>query len=177
MNTSKQIKDYIHNKELDLDRIVDDFSPYIKTIIANMVKNNLSYEDKEEILSDVFFVLWKNKEQNITSLDAYIAGITRNLVREKLKKIKITYNISDYENILEDSNVCIFSDERENINICLKKLKGIDQKIFNMFYYCSNSIKEIANELKISEFNVSTRLYRIRKRMKKELKKENNHGE
>lgn len=177
MNTSKQIKDYIHNKELDLDRIIDDFSPYIRTIIANMVKNNLSYEDKEEIVSDVFFVLWKNKEENIISLNAYIAGITRNLVREKLKKIKITYNISDYENILEDSNIDIYSDERENINICLKKLKSIDQKIFNMFYYCSNSIKEIANELKISEFNVSTRLYRIRKRIKKELKKEDNYGE
>ena len=176
MNASKQIKNYIHNRELDLDKIVDDFSPYIKTIINNMVKNNLSYEDKEEILSDVFFVLWKNREKEIISLDSYLAGIARNLVKEKLKKIKITCNISDYENIIEDFNIDVFSDEREDINNCIKNLKAIERKIFNMFYYSSNSIKEIASELKISEFNVSTRLYRIRKKIKKQLKKEDNHG-
>ena len=176
MNASKQIKNYIHNRELDLDKIVDDFSPYIKTIINNMVKNNLSYEDKEEILSDVFFVLWKNREKEIISLDSYLAGITRNLVKEKLKKIKITYDISEYENVIEDLNIDVFSDEREDINNCIKNLKNIEQKIFNMFYYGSNSIKEIANELKISEFNVNTRLYRIRKKIKKQLKKEDNHG-
>lgn len=83
-----ELKDYIQNNELNLDRIVDDFSAYVRTIINNMVGNNLSYEDKEEILSDTFFVLWKNRNNNILSLDSYIAGIAKNLVKEKLKKRK-----------------------------------------------------------------------------------------
>ena len=81
-----ELKDYIQNNELDLDRIVDNFSPYVRTIINNMVSDNLSYEDKEEILSDTFFILWKNRNNNILSLNSYIAGITKNLVKEKLKK-------------------------------------------------------------------------------------------
>ena len=81
-----ELKDYIQNNELDLDRIVDNFSPYVRTIVNNMVGNNLSYEDKEEILSDTFFILWKNRNNNILSLNSYIAGITKNLVKEKLKK-------------------------------------------------------------------------------------------
>ena len=85
-----ELKDYIQNNELDLDRIVDDFSAYVKTVINNMVSNNLSYEDKEEILSDTFFILWKNRNNNILSLNTYIAGIAKNLVREKFKKKKIT---------------------------------------------------------------------------------------
>jgi RNA polymerase sigma-70 factor (ECF subfamily) len=165
----KELKDYIYDDELDLDRIVDDFSPYVRTIINNMVNNNLTYEDKEEILSDTFFILWKNRYNYILSLDAYIAGITRNLVKEKLRKIKITYDISNYENDIEYSNIELYSEEREDIKRCLEKLNDVEQKIFNMFYYSSKSVKDIAKELNISEFNVTTRLYRIRKKLRKEL--------
>ena len=52
----------------------------------------------------------------------------------------------------------------------IKDLKEIDIKIINMFYYSSKSIKDIAKELKISEVNVKTRLHRIRKKIKQELK-------
>jgi RNA polymerase sigma-70 factor (ECF subfamily) len=165
----KELKDYIYDDELDLDRIVDDFSPYVRTIINNMVNNNLTYEDKEEILSDTFFILWKNRYNYILSLDKYIAGIARNLVKEKLRKIKITYDISNYENDIEYSNIEIYSEEREDIKRCLDKLNDVEQQIFNMFYYSSKSVKDIAKELNISEFNVTTRLYRIRKKLRKEL--------
>ena len=170
-----ELKDYIQNNELDLDRIVDDFSAYVKTVINNMVSDNLSYEDKEEILSDTFFILWKNRNNNILSLNSYIAGIAKNLVREKLKKKKITYNIVDYENLKEYSHFDTYDDERLKIQGCVQKLKNIDKTIFIMFYYSSKSIKDIASELNITEFNVTTRLYRIRKRLMKELKKENDY--
>ena len=165
-----ELKDYIQNNELDLDRIVDDFSAYVKTVINNMVSNNLSYEDKEEILSDTFFILWKNRNNNILSLNSYIAGIAKNLVREKLKKKKITYNIVDYENLKEYSHFDTYDDERLKIQGCVQKLKNIDKTIFIMFYYSSKSIKDIASEL-----NITARLYRIRKRLRKELKKENDY--
>ncbi len=170
-----ELKDYIQNNELDLDRIVDNFSPYVRTIINNMVSDNLSYEDKEEILSDTFFILWKNRNNNILSLNSYIAGITKNLVKEKLKKKKITYNIVDYENLTEYSHFDTYSDERFKLQNCVHKLKNIDKTIFIMFYYSSKSVKDIASELNITEFNVTTRLYRIRKRLRKELKKENGY--
>lgn len=83
---SKLINDYIQDNELDLDKIIEDYSNYVYTIINNMVGNNLSLEDKEEIISDTFFIIWKNKSNNILKLDAYIAGITRNLIKEKLRK-------------------------------------------------------------------------------------------
>lgn len=170
MNQVKEFKDYIYDDEIDLDRIVDDYSPYVRTVINNMVNDNLSYEDKEEILSDTFFILWKNRYNCILSLDSYIAGIARNLVREKLRKTKVTYDISYYENSIQYANIDMYSEERDEIQRCLSKLKNIEQKIFSMFYYSSKSIKDIAKELNISEFNVTTRLYRIRKKLKKELK-------
>lgn len=173
MNNLKEINNYIDKNELDLDRIIDDFTPYVKKIINNMSGENLTYEDKEEILSDTFFVLWKNRKKDILLLDSYIAGIVKNLTKEKLKKRKITYtyNLQDYENIIDFNNMDLFLEERIEIERCLKILKDIELKIFNMFYYSSKSTKDIAYELDISEINVCTKLSRIRKKLKKELNK------
>ena len=176
MNNLKELKSYINEGEVDLDRIINDFSPYIRKIINNMVGENLSYEDKEEILADTFFILWKNQTKNIIYLDSYIAGITRNLIKEKLNKRNITYNIEDYENFISYSNMDMFLEERIEIERCLKILKRKELEIFNMFYYYSKSTKEIAYELGISEINVCTKLSRIRKKIKKEFSKGGHYG-
>lgn len=173
-----QLNDYFINDNLDLDRIIDDFSPYIKTIIKNMSNNYLSQEDKEEILSDTFFILWKNRFNNILALDAYLAGITKNLIREKFRKKDITYNISDFENTIKYyDEIELFSEKREllnNLKISYKSLNDLDFKLLNMYYYYSKSIKQISIELNISESNVKTRLFRIRKKLHNELSKGGN---
>lgn len=174
MNKLKQISDYCKKDRLiDWDEVIDDYTPYINTIINNMAYS-LSYEDKEEILLDTFFILWKNKDNISYSLNSYIIGITKNLIREKLRKKHITYDISDYEDILPNFETEINMDERAEISIIeklFKQLNDLDFKIVNMFYYSSKSIKEIARQLNISEFNVKTRLYRIRKKMRKEIER------
>ena len=52
MNNSKKIKQYIRNNELDLEKIINDYSSYVGTIIDNMSKCAIANEDKEEILND-----------------------------------------------------------------------------------------------------------------------------
>ena len=177
MKKLKQLEDYYKNNEIDLDEIIEDFTPYITTIINNGTDNALSFEDKEEIFSDTFFILWKNRNRlNINvSLNSYLAGITRNLIKEKYRKLKIVYDISDFENDILNS-VNMYENDREliwDIEQKIKGLKDIDIKIVNLFYYSSVSIKDIAKKLNISELNVKTRLHRIRKKIKKEL---NNGG-
>ncbi len=49
MNESKEIKQYYKNNELDLENIIEDFTPYISKIIDNMTRESLNNEDKEEI--------------------------------------------------------------------------------------------------------------------------------
>ena len=173
MNSSKTIIDYLDkNEELDLDKIIADFSPYVKTIINNMTRKILSQEDKEEILLDTFYVLWKNQDK-IIILDSYIAGITRNLVKEKLKNKKMTYDIADYENIAEYSKIDLFFEERDEIykiRNSFKHLKEIDLKIIKLFYYSSQSTKDISIRLGISENNVRQRLFKIRHKIRKSLK-------
>ena len=176
MNNCKEIKHYIKNNELDLEKIINEYSSYTATIIDNMAKNNLNDEDKEEIVSEVFFILWKNKNKlNVNKyLSSYIAGITRNVVKEYLRKVKINFDISDYENSLYNyDKIDLLDDNVEEISKIEKKLKNmkkIDKTIFLDFYYSFKSIKDIAKEQKISEFSVKQRLYRIRNKIRKEGK-------
>ena len=176
MNKDREIKRYIKNNELDLERIINEYSSYIAIIINNMASTNLSSEDKEEIVSEVFFILWKNKHKLDVNknLSSYIAGVTRNLVKEYLRKIKIDVDISDYENNLYSYDKIDFLDteiqEIRNIEKKLENMKEIDKTIFLDFYYSSKSIKDIAKEQKMSEFSVKQRLYRIRNKIKKEVK-------
>lgn len=176
MSKDKEIKQYIKNNELDLEKIINEYSSYIATIINNMASTNLSNEDKEEIVSEVFFILWKNKHKLDVNknLSSYIAGVTRNLVKEYLRKIKIDVDISDYENNLYSYDKIDFLDteiqEIRNIEKKLETMKEIDKTIFLDFYYSSKSIKDIAIEHNISELSVKQRLYRIRNKIKKEVK-------
>ena len=176
MNNCKEIKHYIKNNELDLEKIINEYSSYTATIIDNMARNSLNDEDKEEIVSEVFFILWKNKNKlNVNKyLSSYIAGITRNVVKEYLRKIKINFNISDYENSLYNyDKIDLLDDNVEEISKIeekLKNMKKIDKTIFLDFYYSFKSIKDIAKEQKISEFSVKQRLYRIRNKIRKEGK-------
>lgn len=177
MKELKQLEYYYRNNEIDIEQIIEDFTPYISTIINNGTNNSISFEDKEEIFSDTFFILWKNRNRlNINlSLSSYIAGITRNLIKEKYRKLKIVYDINDFENDTLNS-VNMYENDRElilDVEQKIKGLKNVDIEIVNLFYYSSMSIKDIAKKINISELNVKTRLHRIRKKIKKEL---NNGG-
>lgn len=177
MNDCKEIKHYIKNNELDLEKIINEYSSYIAAIINNMVRDNLNNEDKEEIISEVFFILWKNENKlDINKyLSSYIAGITKNVVKEYLRKIKVNFDISDYENSLYSYAQINFLNNNvgkiSKIEKKLKNMKEIDKKVFLEFYYSSKSIKDIAKKYNISEFSVKQRLYRIRKKIKKEAQK------
>ena len=63
MKELKKLEDYYKNNEIDIDQIIEDFTPYITTIINNRTDNKISFEDKEEIFSDTFFIVWKNRNR------------------------------------------------------------------------------------------------------------------
>mgnify|MGYP000381083674 FL=1 len=147
-----------------------------------IIKNSgcvFNNEDIEEIASDVFLVIWKNKERLDINKEIapYIAGTTKKLILKRKNNIKNNNeNIEKYENLLYEKNndIHIKTEENEKINILtneLKKMKEEDKNIFTYYYYQSKSIKDISNLLNVSQIKVKSRLSRIRKKLKKELEK------
>lgn len=172
----RKIYTYIENNKLQMEQIMENYSNYISTIIRNSYIE-LSSEDIEEVLFDVFLTLWKNQEKlDINkSMSAYISGITKNLIKYKYRQCKENQNIEEYEEKLIDSlniEIMILQNERQNVIAEeLEKIKQEDKEIFVEYYYDDRSIKEISKIFNMSESKIKSKLFRVRKRLNKTLKK------
>lgn len=168
------IEFFEENGILNIEKVINTYNYYIYKILINSISNEL---DIEEILSDVFLIFWKkyNKLSINTEVKPYLIGITKNLIKQKYRDYNINFeDIELYENNIKDDFIIediIESKEKAKIiSDSLTTIKEIDKQIFIMFYYNQKKIKEIANELKISEAKVKIILHRVRKIIKKNLK-------
>ena len=176
MKNENAIYMYIKGNVLDIDKIIDDFSGYLYTIIQNA--GNFMKEDIEEIISDTYLILWNNqyKLDLDKKLSSYLVGIVKNLIKQKYKIFNNIYeNIECYEEILitnERLDVVIENNEiNRKIIELLNKLKVEDKEIFYEYYFYSRKIKEIASINNISESKVKVMLHRTRNKLRKELLK------
>lgn len=171
----KFIEKYFENDILQIEVLMEDYNNYIQTIIRNY---NIDFEeeDLEEIVLDVYLTLWNNQNKLIRNaeMSPYIAGVTKNLIKKKIRTNKKLDNIEDYEEKLVDlSNIELtisFNEESRFLKKQIDKLKEEDKDIFIAYYYDEKSIKEIAIMYNISEAKVKSKLFRTRKKLKKILK-------
>ncbi len=170
------IKDYILKNELDIEEIMKNYTPYIYTILKNK-NTDLTDEDMEEIISDVFLAIWKNQSKlDINKkMSSYLVGIAKNLYNKKMRSKKDLIDIENCEKILfetESIEMKIEKTEKEKIIIfVVNNMKQEDKDIFTLYYYNSRTMKEIADILNITEKKVKSRLFRIRQKIKRSLEK------
>ncbi len=161
--------------KLDIETVMKEFTSYIYVVITNKC-HDLTREDIEEIISDVFLNLWNSqKKLDINkNLSPYVAAIAKNLVSKKIRGKKKLENIEDFEEkLISQENIeLIFETEEKNEVLIqeLDKLKEEDKKIFMMFYYEERKIREIASILNITESKIKSKLSRFRKKINKVLK-------
>lgn len=173
----KILNDYIKNHQINIDNIIDDFYGYIYIVVKNAVSVHITDEDIEEIISDVFIAIWKNYEKlsKTTIMKAYLTGISKNVIKNKYRKSELNFSISDYEEHLisnvDTEKISEEIDRKKLFKEVLKALKQEEYQIFIMFYYEGKTIKNISEVLKCSESKVKNILYRVRKKIKKNLEK------
>lgn len=171
------LKDYLSNNKLDMDKLFNDYYGYVYIIVKNGVSFVLTDEDIEEIVSDVFIALWKNSETLLETVNikAYLSGIAKNMIKNKYRKTKLHFSISEYEEkLIATSNLeKQVAENEQNIIIknTLKTLKKEEYDAFIMFYYENKTTKEIAKKYHCHVGKVKVMLHRIRKKIKKNLEK------
>ena len=174
MKKENTIESYIVDDQLDMPRVFDEYYHYVSTIIKN--KHTIKPEDEEEMIEDVFLILWKNKDRldRKAVFSPYIAGITKRLVYKKYRELSKTMEFSQYENeMISHFNVDSIVEQKE-MNDCitknLKALGDIEYEKFKKFYYEGKKVKQIAKEMQLTNSNVKTKLHRTRKKLKEILK-------
>lgn len=175
MDSKEEIKSYITNGVLDINRLIDKYYNYVYTVVNNYRNNNISYEDVEEIILDVFLAIWNNRKRirDDTVISFYLVGTARNIMCKRYRDYKLTYSLNDYESFLFDSldidKIVILKEQNNFIQDTLKDMKAEEYNIFIMFYYEGKKINEIANKMNLSKGQVKVSLHRIRKKIKKRL--------
>ncbi len=177
MNERNKISNFKSNNELDIEKVINEYSNYLFKVIKNICGNYLQLEDIEEVILDVFLALWKNRDKldDTKDIKPYISAIAHNLTKKKMtiksEKLNITEIKEEIVQTIDDwTEVIDNSIKIKEINKILNDFSEEDYKIFTFFYYHSYKTKKIAMELGISDMKVKTKLYRIRNRIKKKLK-------
>lgn len=141
--------------------------------------------DVDECENDVYIRVWEAiPPDRPKSLKAYLARVTRNLALDRYgyntaaqRSTALTEAFEELETSLpssaEDPNEFIDAEHfREVINAFLRRQQQEARIIFIRRYWYGESVKEIAEALKIGEPKVKTSLFRTRNRLKEELMKE-----
>ena len=114
--------------EFNLEIVIDEYAGYVFKIVDNIIGTTLSYQDKEEIVSDTFYLLWKNQNRINTNLKAYLSVIARNASYDKLRKNNFTTPID--ENMGYENDFDTILEVKEKLN----KLTHEELMIFELFY-------------------------------------------
>ena len=174
MKKENTIESYIVDNQLDMPRVFDEYYHYVSTIIKN--KHTIKLEDEEEMIADVFLILWKNKDRldRKAVFSPYIAGITKRLIYRKYRELSKMMEFSQYENeMISHFNVDEIVEQKEMNDCITKNLKALgntEYEIFKKFYYEGKKVKQIAQEMNLSSSNIKTKLHRTRKKIKEILK-------
>lgn len=151
-----------------INKVIEIYTPYLSTVIYNMVGNGLPKEDVEEIVSDVFVMLWKNAEYIELSkgtLRSYMAAIARNFALKRLNKKKDYTTLDDVELPVEDN----YRDITDTIWDAVMSLGKPDNEIFVRYYKFDEKLKDISKATGLNISTIKTKLWRGKRKLKKIL--------
>ena len=82
--------------EAALGLAIGRYTAYVGTIVWNIVSGSLNEADAKEIISEVFYTLWKNSAKvRPGKLKAYLGSIARSKALDALKRINRDVSLDD----------------------------------------------------------------------------------
>ena len=180
MDDSRIIELFFQRSESAIDAVQQKYGTMCQSIARNLLGN---VEDAKECVNDALHALWNTvPPRRPQKLGPFLAGIVRNLAMKRL----------DYQNAgkrsgmtvsYEELSQCIpagrtveeWLESKELGDVLNGFLRTLDRDSRDMFlrrYWFCDSVGQIAKGFGISETRVTTKLYRIRRKLKDYLAKE-----
>ena len=180
MKDKEIIELFIKREETALEIAAEKYKNYCVSIAERILG---SREDAEEIWNDVLSAAWNSIPPNEPEyLNLYLGKIARNAALKKLEAEKTKKRDGGIKIQLDELAEAIPAPLleqqadlialRDFLNNFVRNLPREQRKIFIKSYWLCEDVKDIAKAFGYSENKVSLILFRIRKRLKKELEKE-----
>ncbi len=157
------------------------YGPLCMKLAYNILGN---IHDAEECVNDAYLAIWNRIPPEAPSpLSAYLSTIVRNISINRYYSNTAHKRNSQYTIALQELDGCIPSpvstEDRlqakhigQSIDTFLRKLDKSSRVLFVRRYWYGDSIEELSAYFRISRRTVSVRLFRIRQKLRKHLRKE-----
>ena len=166
----------LHSEDA-LAQLSGKYRSYVLTVLQNVLGPDGSFEDAEELCSDVFYGLWRSAAGiEPAKLKAYLGTAARNRAKSWLRRRRElpmdldTVEIPDGMASLEDQ--AVQKELAEAVRRAVDSLRKKDREIFLRYYYYLQSTEKIADEMGIPAATVRSRLSRGRETLRRRLEKE-----
>jgi len=157
--------------------IVEKYSKQVFSLIVRIVGNR---EDAEELTQDTFMKVFKSLRSfhGDSAFSTWLYRIAYNIAVSATRKQKreVSYIEEDtLPEIADEESEGSWEEDLQNARLeylqqALKMLSGDDRALIMMFYKDNLPMNEIASVTGMSEVNVKTRIFRIRKKLLTKIK-------
>jgi RNA polymerase sigma-70 factor (ECF subfamily) len=150
---------------------IHQYTPYVTTVIHNIIGTYMDISDVEEVAADVFFALWEEAEL-VHSPKGFLGTVARNKAKNKLRELTDNLPLNDYLLITEEDGLEARTEKKElaaAVKRSVLAMRQPDRDIFLRFYYYYQSLDEISCEMGIGLSTVKSRLRRGRAKLRQTL--------
>ena len=173
MTEGKALRELKQGSEEALCYFIDRYSPYVSTIIANIIGAYLDQGDIEETAADVFYAFWNNaRKVRPGSVKGYLGTIARNLAKNKLRSLGYALPLEEEILLVEQISPELQLEKKElhaAVRRAVLAMGEPEREIFLRHYYYFETLETIAGEMGIPLSTVKTKLRRGRLRLKQTL--------
>lgn len=162
------------NDESGMEALIKKYGRLMEYVIDGVLQNRNNTEDCR---NEVLIAVWQKAESydpNKGSLASWLTAISRNAARNMLK----AQNRRDMNEKEQDGSEqaegtpeseLLRNEARERLMEAIRRLDPLESALFYRKYYYMQSTSQMAAELGLTERAAEGRLYRLRKRLQKEL--------
>ena len=172
MNTAELINDLLSRSDGSLEQLKLHYGPLIRYVITPILSDE---RDREEVFSDILVRAWDRVGQydpNSGSWTNWLSAIARNAAIDRVRRnppvsSELTETIPAPRS---DPELELLRKERQReLYAAISALERGEQALFYRKYYYRQSTAQIAAECGTTERAIEGRLYRIKRKLRKEL--------
>jgi RNA polymerase sigma-70 factor (ECF subfamily) len=156
------------------------FNRYAKQLYAFSFKFLKTDADAEEIVQELFYVLWKDRDklQILHSVKSYLYGAIRNQSLQYCEHVNVRERYKEHQLNAEEQvpdstpeEMLEYKELEEVINRTLKKLPQRRQAIFRMHRLEGLKYKEIADTLSLSVKTIEAEMTKTYQELRREIER------
>ena len=157
-----------------MQHLLDRYGPMIRYVLRGILPNE---QEQEDCFSEVSMLIWekiRTYDPNKGSLQVWLTALSRNAAlnwnlrwqREQNHRGEATQEIADYRT---PETALLEKERTEHLKKIIKSLSNEDKHLFYRKYSDLQSTAQIAADYGTTQRAIEGRLYRIRKRLQKEM--------